>query len=84
MAGPGGRRWHGLNALYGDVDELDAFVFIIAEEHVKGPMFGELQAAIWEAVDALRDGDRFVHENTRLASLRLVRSTSSPRSPDIA
>jgi hypothetical protein len=53
-----------LKALYGDVDELDAFVGILAEEHVEGSEFGELQAAIWKAqFEALRDGDRFFYES---------------------
>ena len=53
-----------LKAIYGDVDDVDAFVGIIAEEHVEGSEFGELQAAIWKTqFEALRDGDRFFYEN---------------------
>ena len=53
-----------LKALYGDVDELDAFVGILAEEHLEGSEFGELQSAIWTTqFEALRDGDRFFYEN---------------------
>jgi peroxidase len=53
-----------LKAIYGDVDKLDAFVGMIAEEHVEGSEFGELQAAIWKTqFEALRDGDRFFYEN---------------------
>ena len=61
-----------LKAIYGDVDELDAFVGILAEEHVEGSEFGELQSAIWKAqFEALRDGDRFFYENyPALAALR--------------
>jgi peroxidase len=52
-----------LKAIYGDVDDLDAFVGIIAEEHAEGSEFGELQAAIWKTqFEALRDGDRFYYE----------------------
>jgi hypothetical protein len=53
-----------LKAIYRDVDELDAFVGMMAEEHVEGSEFGELQAAIWKTqFEALRDGDRFFYEN---------------------
>ena len=61
-----------LKALYGNPDELDAFVGILAEDHVKGSEFGELQAAIWKAqFEALRNGDRFFYENyPALAAIR--------------
>ena len=53
-----------LKALYGDPDKLDAFVGIVAEEHVEGSDFGELQTAIWKAqFESLRDGDRFFYAN---------------------
>jgi hypothetical protein len=51
-----------LRAIYGDVDRLDAFVGMVAEEHVPGTEFGELQLAMWrKQFEALRDGDRFFH-----------------------
>ncbi len=61
-----------LKAIYGDVDALDAFVGILAAEHVEDSEFGELQAAIWKAqFEALRDGDRFFYENyPALATIR--------------
>jgi len=53
-----------LKATYGDVDKLDAFVGMLAEEHVDGSEFGELQGAIWKSqFEALRDGDRFFYED---------------------
>jgi hypothetical protein len=49
-----------LKALYGDVAGLDAFVGMVAEPHVPGTEFGELQLAIWrKQFEAMRDGDRF-------------------------
>ncbi len=61
-----------LKAIYGDVDRVDAFVGMLAEEHVAGTEFGELQLAIWKRqFEALRDGDRFFYENYRaLASIK--------------
>ncbi|WP_110987200.1 peroxidase family protein [Acaryochloris thomasi] len=55
-----------LKAIYGDVDNVDAFVGMVSEEHLKGSEFGELQSALWEdQFEALRDGDRFFYKNDR-------------------
>jgi Animal haem peroxidase len=63
-----------LRALYGagNVDKVDAFVGMLAEPHVPGTQFGELQLAIWtKQFEALRDGDRFFYLNDPLlASIR--------------
>jgi hypothetical protein len=43
---------------------VDAFVGMVAEPHVAGTEFGELQLAIWKKqFQSLRDGDRFFHLN---------------------
>jgi hypothetical protein len=53
-----------LRATYGNVDRLDAFTGMVAEPHVSGSEFGELQLAIWtKQFLALRDGDRFFYGN---------------------
>jgi peroxidase len=53
-----------LKAIYGSVDNVDAFVGMIAEKHPKGSEFGELQQAIWKKqFENLRDGDRFFYGN---------------------
>ncbi|MGB7412633.1 MAG: peroxidase family protein, partial [Thermosynechococcaceae cyanobacterium] len=53
-----------LNAIYGDVDQVDAFVGLVSEKHLPGSEFGELQQAIWkEQFEDLRDGDRFFYAN---------------------
>ena len=53
-----------LKALYGNVDQVDAFVGMLAEPHVAGSEFGPLQLAIWKRqFEALRDGDRFYCAN---------------------
>ena len=60
-----------LKAVYGDVDQLDAFVGMVSERHVKHTEFGELQLAIWtKQFTALRDGDRFFYRNDPV--LRLI------------
>ncbi|RCG31475.1 peroxidase [Sphaerisporangium album] len=56
-----------LKAIYGSVGSLDAFTGMLAEKHVAGSEFGELQLAIWKAqFTALRDGDRFHYQNDPL------------------
>jgi hypothetical protein len=53
-----------LKAIYGSVDNLDAFTGMLAEKHLKGSNFGELQRAVWtRQFEALRSGDRFFYEN---------------------
>jgi len=56
-----------LKAIYGSVDLLDPFTGMMAEAHVAGTEFGELQLAIWEQqFTALRDGDRYFYLNDPL------------------
>jgi hypothetical protein len=51
-----------LRAIYRDVDQIDSFVGMAAEQHVRGTEFGPLQLAIWRRqFEALRDGDRFFY-----------------------
>jgi hypothetical protein len=53
-----------LKAIYGDVDNVDAFVGMAADQHVPGSELGELQLEIWRRqFEALRDGDRFFYLN---------------------
>ncbi len=63
-----------LKAVYGSVDNVDAFVGMVAERHVTGTELGELQLAIWQRqFQALRDGDRFFYGND--PGLRLIKDT---------
>lgn len=53
-----------LKAIYGSVDEVEAFAGMVSEGHVEGAEFGELQLEIWrQQFAALRDGDRFFYDN---------------------
>jgi len=53
-----------LKAIYGKVDNVDAFVGMVAEPHVRGSDLGALQQAIWRRqFVATRDGDRFFYAN---------------------
>jgi hypothetical protein len=53
-----------LRAVFGSVNNIDAFTGMLAERHVSGADFGELQLAIWtREFRNLRDGDRFFYGN---------------------
>jgi len=53
-----------LRAVYGSVDNIDAFTGMVSEKHLPGSEFGPLQQAIWaRQFQALRDGDRFFYGN---------------------
>jgi hypothetical protein len=53
-----------LKAIYGSVDNLDAFVGMLSEAHLPGSELGEVQDALWrKQFEALRDGDRFFYLN---------------------
>ncbi|MPZ25629.1 MAG: peroxidase [Micromonosporaceae bacterium] len=53
-----------LKAVYGSVDNLDGFIGMLAEPHLPGSEFSELQLAIWtREFTNLRDGDRFFYGN---------------------
>lgn len=53
-----------LEEAYGSVDNIDAWVGMLAEDHVRGGTLGETASTIIaEQFLALRDGDRFYYEN---------------------
>ena len=62
-----------LKAIYGSVSNVDAFTGMLAEKHVSGTEFGELQREIWKReFESLRDGDRFFYGND--PALQQIRS----------
>ena len=53
-----------LAAVYQDVDHMDLWIGMLAEDHLAGGSVGELNAAILaDQFERLRDGDRFFFEN---------------------
>jgi hypothetical protein len=53
-----------LEHMYSNVDNIDAWVGMLAERHMSGAIFGELVIRIFEdQFQRLRDGDRFYFEN---------------------
>ncbi len=56
--------WQKLQSLYGDINEIDAWVGLLCEEPMSGSVLGEtLQLILEEQFRVLRDGDRFYFEN---------------------
>lgn len=56
--------WQTLQSLYGDINDIDAWVGLLSEEPMPGSVLGEtLQLILELQFTALRDGDRFYFEN---------------------
>ncbi len=54
-----------LESLYGDVNHIDLWVGLMAEDHAQGSSLGETSTLIIaDQFQRLRDGDRFYYENT--------------------
>jgi hypothetical protein len=59
-----------LESLYDNVDDIDLWVGVLAEDHVEGALVGEtLQKGLLKQFLAIRDGDRFWYENIFRGSL---------------
>ena len=53
-----------LESVYGSIDQLDAWVGLLSEDHIDNAIFGELLMSILEEQFInLRDGDRFFYLN---------------------
>ncbi len=67
-----------LESLYGNINNIDLWVGLLAEDHSKGSSVGELtHAIIADQFERLRDGDRLWYENVfRGQELRQLQSTS--------
>lgn len=67
-----------LESLYGDVSDVDLWVGLLAEDHLRGASVGELTSAIIvDQFERLRDGDRFWYENVfEGRELRQLQSTA--------
>lgn len=69
-----------LETLYGDIDNIDSWVGLLAESPMPGALFGETIMAIMEyQFTALRDGDRFYYQNDPVLSeeeKEMIKNTS--------
>ncbi|WDQ16319.1 peroxidase family protein [Rhodopirellula sp. P2] len=67
-----------LEALYGDVNNIDLWVGLLAEDHTDDGSLGETATAIIsDQFERLRDGDRFWYENTMTdREVREIENTS--------
>jgi hypothetical protein len=62
-----------LKAIYGTVNNIDAFVGTISEPSISGSELGEVETAAWQKqFENLRNGDRFFYQNDPvLAAIKL-------------
>lgn len=61
-----------LQALYGDVNDIDAWVGLLAEDRIPGTSIGQtLQEMLKYQFEALRDGDYYYYENDPYLSRRV-------------
>jgi peroxidase len=71
-----------LQALYGNVNNIDAWVGVLAEDHVPGSSAGALvQRVMANQFERLRDGDRFWYQ--RVFSGTTLQQLSSTRLADV-
>ncbi|MGJ8639354.1 MAG: peroxidase family protein [Opitutaceae bacterium] len=59
-----------LSSIYDSVNQIDPWIGLLSEDHVRGAMVGEtLQVILSDQFQRLRDGDRFWYENHLSESL---------------
>jgi len=74
-----------LEQIYGDVDNIDAWVGGIAEDHLGGASVGAtVNAVMANQFTRLRDGDRFFYTNDPALHTRLVRNVIDVNSITLA
>jgi len=73
-----------LASVYASVDDMDAWVGAVAEDHLPGASVGPLVAAIMvDQFSRIRDGDRFWFENNPAFSAEEIAALRSTRLADI-
>ncbi len=67
-----------LESLYGDINNIDLWVGLLAEDHAEGSSLGETSTTIIaDQFERLRDGDRFYYENSMTDSqIRAIENTT--------
>jgi len=74
----------GLEHMYGNVNDIDLWVGLLAEEHIPGTMLGEtITEIISRQFTVLRDGDRFYYLNDEAFSQEEQDQISSTKLSDI-
>jgi hypothetical protein len=73
-----------LEEVYGEVDNIDAWVGFLAEDHMPNTLFGETVMYIMERqFQNLRDGDRFYYENDIGLTLEEIDEIRNTRLADV-
>ncbi|WP_235299084.1 peroxidase family protein [Portibacter marinus] len=74
----------GMKAIYEDVNDIDPWVGMLAEDHMKNAIYGELSMTIIEKqFRVIRDGDRFYYENDDMLSEAEKREISATTLHDV-
>jgi heme peroxidase/type IX secretion system substrate protein len=69
---------------YGDVDKIDMWVGMLAEDHMSNALFGEtVMTILIQQFMALRDGDRFFYENDPALSIEEIDEIKNTRLVDV-
>lgn len=75
---------NGMEQLYGDINDIDPWVGMLAENKMPGALFGETIMEIMKfQFTALRDGDRFYFENDSSLSVNEIQEISNTTLHDI-
>ncbi len=73
-----------LATLYENINDIDPWVGLLAEDHLPNALFGETtHRIVTEQFQRLRDGDRFYYEIDPLLSLEDIQTIKSTRLADI-
>ena len=73
-----------MEQLYEDINDIDPWVGMLAEDHVPGALFGETaMEIIGQQFQKLRDGDRFYYENETALTLEEIATIKQTRLADV-
>ena len=73
-----------LRELYQDIDKIDPWVGMLAEEHMEDALFGQtIMEIMLEQFGALRDGDRYYYENDSALSEEEIASLKNMKFSDV-
>ncbi len=73
-----------LESLYGDINDIDPWVGMMAEDHLSGKLFGETMHKILKMqFEALRNGDRYYYENDPALTEQQIQAIKNTKLADI-
>ncbi len=73
-----------IQELYGDINDIDPWVGMLAEDHMPAALFGETAMSIvGQQFQKLRDGDRFYYENEPFLTSEEIATIKQTRMADV-